>query len=308
MAIELTGKVAIVTGAGGGLGRQHALALARCGARVVVNDLGGALDGDGASATAAEKVVAEIEAAGGEAMANGASVTAPGEVEAMVAETVSRWGGVDILVANAGILRDQSFAKMELEDFRAVLDVHVMGSVNCAKAVWAHMREQQHGRIILTSSSSGLWGNFGQANYGAAKMALVGLMNTLAIEGAKYDIRVNCLAPTAGTRMLEGLMPDAKLAALDPALVSPAVLALAADAAPTGTILCAGAGTFAAAHVTYTQGVYLGGGDEVGQKILDQIETVTATEGQVYPENGAVQGTHELLLAGFDKDGNRLED
>ena len=308
MAIDLTGKVAIVTGAGGGLGRAHALALARSGARVVVNDLGGALDGVGASTKAAETVVAEIEVAGGQAMANGASVTEPDEVEAMIEAVTKRWGGVDILVANAGILRDRSFAKMSLEDFRAVLDVHVMGSANCAKAVWNQMRDRNYGRIIFTSSSSGLWGNFGQANYGAAKMALVGLMNTLAIEGAKYNIKVNCLAPTAGTRMLDGLMPDAKLAALDPALVSPAVLALAADAAPTGTILCAGSGTFAAAHVTYTQGAYLGGGDEVGQQILDQLETLTATEGQVYPENGAVQGTHELSLAGFDNDGNRVND
>lgn len=307
MAIDLTGKVAIVTGAGGGLGRQHALALARCGARVVVNDLGGALDGEGASATAAERVVAEIEAAGGDAMANGASVTEPGEVEAMVAATVAHWDRVDILVANAGILRDRSFAKMELEDFRAVLYVHVMGSVNCAKAVWAHMRQQRHGRIVLTSSSSGLWGNFGQANYGTAKMALVGLMNTLVIEGAKYDIKVNCLAPTAGTRMLDGLMSDAKLAALDPALVSPAVLALCSDAAPTGTIICAGAGTFGAAHVSYTKGAYLGGGDEAGQTILDRLDALTATEGQLYPQDGAVQGTHELRLAGFDNDGSRLD-
>ena len=221
--IDLRGRVAIVTGAGGGLGRQHALALARRGARVVVNDLGGTIDGSGASLTAAESVVKEIEAMGGEAIANGASVTDLSQVESMVADASSRWGSVDILVANAGILRDKTFAKMDIEDFRAVLDVHVMGSVNCAKAVWDGMRDRNYGRIVFTTSSSGLYGSFGQSNYGAAKMALVGLMNTLAIEGAKYDIRVNCVAPTAGTRMLEGLMPEDQLAALDPALVSPAV-------------------------------------------------------------------------------------
>ncbi len=202
MAIDLTGRIAIVTGAGGGLGRQHALALARRGAKVVVNDLGAAIDGRGGSSTAAESVVEEIEAMGGEAVANGASVTDFHQVEAMVADATQRWGRVDILVANAGILRDKSFAKMELEDFRAVFDVHVMGAVHCAKAVWAGMRERNYGRIVFTTSSSGLYGNFGQSNYGAAKMALVGLMNTLALEGIRNNIKVNCLAPTAGTRML----------------------------------------------------------------------------------------------------------
>ena len=252
MAIDLSGRVAIVTGAGGGLGREHALALARRGARVLVNDLGGAVDGSGSSLAAAERVVREIEAAGGEAIANCASVTDFAEVEAMVAEASERFGGVDILVANAGILRDRSFAKMELDDFRAVFDVHVMGTVNCAKAVWPVMRERGYGRLVFTTSSSGLFGNFGQSNYGAAKMAIVGLMNTLAIEGAKYGIRVNCLAPTAATRMLEGLLPEERLAALDPALVSPAVVALADENAPTKTILCAGAGSFEVSQITLT--------------------------------------------------------
>lgn len=302
MAIDLTGKVALVTGAGGGLGRQHALALARCGAQVVVNDLGGALDGTGASATTAEKVVHEIVSAGGEAMANGASVTEFAEVEAMIAAATSRWGSVDILVANAGILRDKSFAKMELDDFRAVFEVHVMGAVNCAKAVWSGMRERGYGRIVFTTSSSGLYGNFGQSNYGAAKMALVGLMNTLAIEGAKYDIRVNCLAPTAGTRMLDGLMSEAKLAALDPALVSPAMLALAAENAPTKTILCAGAGSFATAQITLTQGVHLGGGDAVDAALLENIDSLTNSAGQMVPKTGAAQGSQELQLAGFSEE------
>ncbi|MBW8304454.1 MAG: SDR family NAD(P)-dependent oxidoreductase, partial [Brevundimonas sp.] len=197
MAMRFDGRVAIVTGAGGGLGREHALALARRGAKVVVNDFGGARDGSGGSATAAETVVAEIEAAGGEAMANPASVTDFAAVQDMVAAAVAKWGRVDILVNNAGVLRDKSFAKMELEDFRFVVDVHLMGAVNCTKAVWDHMRDANYGRIVMTTSSSGLYGNFGQSNYGAAKMALVGLMQTLSIEGAKNDIRVNCLAPTA---------------------------------------------------------------------------------------------------------------
>lgn len=299
MEVDLSGKVALVTGAGGGLGRQHALALARRGAKVVVNDLGGTLDGTGATSAAAEKVVQEIIAAGGEAMANAASVTNSSEIEYMVGAVAKRWGGIDILVANAGILRDKSFVKMQLDDFRTVFEVHVMGAVICAKAVWGGMRAREFGRIILTTSSSGLYGNFGQANYGAAKMALVGLMNTLAIEGAKHNIRVNCLGPTAGTRMLDGLMSEQKLAALDPALVSPAVLALAAPDAPTKTIICAGAGSFEAAQITLTQGAHLGAGDDVGGAILEQLGQLTRNEGQMIPASGAVQGTHELALAGF---------
>ena len=217
MTMRFDGQVAIVTGAGGGLGREHALALAARGARVVINDLGGARDGSGGSATAAEAVVAEIEAAGGEAMANAASVTDAAAVQAMVDQVMARWGRIDILVNNAGVLRDKSFAKMEIEDFRFVVDVHLMGAVNCTKAVWEIMRGQNYGRIVMTTSSSGLYGNFGQSNYGAAKMALVGLMQTLSIEGAKNDIRVNCLAPTAHTRMTEDLGAALPLEALAPA-------------------------------------------------------------------------------------------
>src|SRR3954471_4210728 len=224
--LDFKGRVAIVTGAGNGLGRQHALALAARGAKVLVNDLGAARDGAGGSVSAAQKVVDEIRAAGGEAIANGASVTDFGAVQAMVQQAVDAWGQVDILVNNAGILRDKSFAKMELADFRLVLDVHLMGAVHCCKAVWELMRAQGYGRIVMTTSSSGLYGNFGQSNYGAAKMALVGLMQTLALEGEKHDIRVNCLAPTAATRMTEGILSDASLEALNPALVSPALLAL----------------------------------------------------------------------------------
>ena len=294
MAIDLTGRVAIVTGAGGGLGRCHALLLASRGARVVVNDLGGSVSGEGASSAAAQAVAAEIEAAGGEAMADGASVTDMGQVAAMVAAARERWGRVDILVNNAGILRDKTFAKMEIADFRAVLDVHLMGAVHCTKAVWEVMREQNYGRIIMTTSSSGLFGNFGQSNYGAAKMALVGLMQTLAIEGHKYSIRVNCLAPTAATRMVEGLLPAEALAALAPEAVSPAVLALVAEDAPTRTILCAGAGGFEQAHVSLTQGIYGGTGDGVAERIEAGWAEIASRTDDVIPENGSAQGAIEL--------------
>ena len=258
MTIRFDGRVAIVTGAGGGLGRQHALALAARGAAVVVNDLGGTLDGNGGTPTAANAVADEIRAAGGKAIANGASVTDLRAVQAMVDAALAEWGRVDILVNNAGILRDKSFAKMDLDDFELVVDVHLMGAVNCTKAVWETMRAQNYGRIVMTTSSSGLYGNFGQSNYGAAKMALVGLMQTLSIEGAKNNIRVNCLAPTAATRMTENLMPEAVLRLLEAGAVTPGLLALVADDAPTRAILCAGAGSFERAHVTLTQGIHVG--------------------------------------------------
>jgi NAD(P)-dependent dehydrogenase (short-subunit alcohol dehydrogenase family) len=296
--IDLTGKVAIVTGAGGGLGREHALLLARRGARVVVNDLGGDVAGVGRSSAAAENVAEEIRAAGGEALANGASVTDVVEVAALVAQAKDAWGRVDILVNNAGILRDKTFAKMPLEDFRFVVEVHLMGAVNCTKAVWDGMREQGYGRIVFTTSSSGLYGNFGQSNYGAAKMALVGLMQTLALEGAKADIRVNCLAPSAGTRMLEGLMPEEQLAALAPEAVSPAVLALVCDDAPTRTILCAGAGGFEQAYVTLTHGVHLGSGEDVPERLLASLDKVGSTDGMIIPATGFEQPQLELAKAG----------
>jgi NAD(P)-dependent dehydrogenase (short-subunit alcohol dehydrogenase family) len=297
MSIEFKGRVAIVTGAGGGLGRQHALALAARGAKVLVNDLGGARDGSGGSVSAAQAVVDEIKAAGGEAIANGASVTDFVAVQAMVQQAVDAWGRVDILVNNAGILRDKSFAKMELADFELVVDVHLMGAVHCTKAVWALMNEQKYGRIVMTTSSSGLYGNFGQSNYGAAKMALVGLMQTLSIEGAKNDIRVNCLAPTAATRMTEGLMPEAVLAALQPEAVVPAMLVLAAQDAPTRTILCAGAGSFEAAHITMTQGVWLGNDALTPERLAEQLAQVIDPAGQTMPQSGAAQGTLEISKA-----------
>ncbi|KQU88749.1 3-hydroxyacyl-CoA dehydrogenase [Variovorax sp. Root318D1] len=292
--IDFKGRVAIVTGAGGGLGRQHALALAARGAKVVVNDLGGTGDGSGASVSAAQAVVDEIKAAGGEAMANGASVTDFDAVEAMVQQAVDAWGRVDILVNNAGILRDKSFAKMELSDFKLVIDVHLMGAVNCTKAVWALMNEQKYGRIVMTTSSSGLYGNFGQSNYGAAKLALVGLMQTLSIEGAKNDIRVNCLAPTAATRMTEGLMPPEVLDALKPEAVVPAMLVLASTDAPNRTILCAGAGTFEAAHITLTQGAWLGIGPDTPEQLAARLAEVTSREGEIVPQSGTAQGSNEV--------------
>ena len=292
--IDFKGRVAIVTGAGGGLGRQHALALAARGARVVVNDLGSASDGSGASVSAAQAVVDEIEAAGGEAMANGASVTDFDAVQAMVKQATDAWGRVDILVNNAGILRDKSFAKMELADFRLVVDVHLMGAVNCTKAVWALMNEQKYGRIVMTTSSSGLYGNFGQSNYGAAKLALVGLMQTLSIEGAKNDIRVNCLAPTAATRMTEGLMPQEVLDALRPEAVVPAMLVLASEDAPNRTILCAGAGTFEAAHITLTQGAWLGIGPDTPEQLAARLSEVTSRDGEAVPQSGTAQGSNEV--------------
>lgn len=292
--IDFKGRVAIVTGAGGGLGRQHALALARRGARVVVNDLGGARDGSGGSATAAQAVVDEIRAAGGEAIANSASVTDFDAVQAMVQQTIDTWGRVDVLVNNAGILRDKTFAKMDIADFRLVLDVHLMGAVHCSKAVWPHMMAQKYGRIVMTTSSSGLYGNFGQSNYGAAKLALVGLMQTLALEGAKHGIHVNSLAPTAATRMTEDLMPPEVLRALQPEAVVPAMLALACEDAPTRTILCAGAGSVEAAHITLTQGIWMGLDDNADERLQQQLAQVLARENDMVPGSGSGQGQHEV--------------
>lgn len=295
MSKSFEGRVAIVTGAGGGLGREHALGLARRGAKVVVNDLG---RGESAGApSAAEQVAAEIKALGGEAIANAASVTDFPAVQAMVQQALAAWGRVDILVNNAGILRDKSFSKMALEDFRLVVDVHLMGAVNCCKAVWDTMRAQKYGRIVNTTSSSGLFGNFGQSNYGAAKMALVGLMQTLSIEGAKDNIRVNCLAPTAATRMTEGLMPPFVLEKLVPAAVTPAMLYLVSEDAPTRAIVCAGAGTFERSYITMTQGVHLGMGEIVADQVAEQFEAISNRQGEIVPEVGAEQGQNEVTKA-----------
>lgn len=280
MTIRYDGQVAIVTGAGNGLGRSHALALASRGAKVVVNDLGGAVDGSGSSSEAALEVVRTIEAAGGEAVANGANVADLNQVEAMVAQTIEKWGRVDILVNNAGILRDKSFVKMTMEDFKLVVDVHLTGSANCTKAVWSLMREQGYGRIVMTTSSSGMYGNFGQSNYGAAKMAVVGLMNTLVLEGDKYDIKVNCLSPTAGTRMLDGLLTDEISAVLTVEAVTTGLLTLCDTDAPNRTILCAGAGGYARTHIYETDGIFLAPEDQTPENVRANMEAIENTDNQ----------------------------
>jgi NAD(P)-dependent dehydrogenase (short-subunit alcohol dehydrogenase family) len=257
MAIRFDGRVAVVTGAGAGLGRAHALGLAKLGARVVVNDMGAARDGSGGSVSPAEEVAEEIRKAGGEAMVNGADVSSYEQVKDMVAQATAKWGSVDLMVANAGILRDKSFGKMEPDDFAKVVSVHLTGTFNCCKAVWDGMKERNYGRIVVTTSSSGMFGNFGQANYGAAKAGIVGLMNVLAEEGRKTNIRVNTISPTAATRMTEGLIPPDVLALMKPEAITPAVMYLLSEDAPTRTIMGAGAGSFAVIKIVETEGLNL---------------------------------------------------
>ena len=287
--IRFDGKVAIVTGAGGGLGRQHALELGRRGAKVVVNDLGGSMDGSGGSSAAAEAVVAEIKAAGGEAIANGSSVTDDAGVALMVKQAMDTWGRIDILIANAGILRDKSFSKMELGDFELVLNVHLMGTVKPTKAVWEIMREQNYGRIVVTTSSSGMYGNFGQSNYGAAKLGIIGFMNTIKLEGQKNNIHINAISPVAATRMTENLMPPAILEKLKPEYVTPGVVYLASEEAPTGVILTAGAGAFAMTRLYETEGVYLGEGGLSVEEVRDNWAKISDPTGQQAYVNGGEQ-------------------
>ncbi len=303
--LNFDGRVAIVTGAGRGLGRSHALALAERGARVVVNDLGGAVDGTGASSDAAAEVVSLIEEAGGEAIANGANVTDFDQVQSMVDEAHDKWGSVDVLVNNAGILRDKSFNNMELSDFQTVVDVHLMGSVNATKAVWPIMRDQKYGRIVMTTSSSGLYGNFGQANYGAAKTSVVGLMNTLHLEGAKYNIRVNCLSPAAATRMLEGLIPDEMAGLLNTDAVAAGLVYLVSEDGPSRTILSAGAGTFAVARIYETAGVSLLPDEVTPEGVAAHWDEIAATDSQAELQMGGQQ-TEKFVIKAADKLGLSL--
>jgi len=288
--IRFDGKVAIVTGAGGGLGKQHALELAKRGAKVVVNDLGGSVDGTGGNSAAADAVVAEIKAAGGEAIANGASVTDDAGVAHLVKQTMDEWGRIDILIANAGILRDKSFSKMEIADFEAVMNVHVMGTVKPVKAIWEIMKAQNYGRVVVTTSSTGLYGNFGQANYGAAKLALIGFMNTMKIEGQKNNIHFNAISPVAATRMTENLMPPAMLEKLKPEYVTPGVVYLCSEEAPTGAILTAGAGVFSLAQIYETEGAYLGEDGLSVEEIRDNWSKITDPAGQQAYHQGGEQG------------------
>ena len=278
--IRFDGRVAMVTGAGTGLGRSHALGLAKRGAKVVVNDLGVGRDGSGSSSEAAQAVVAEIEAMGGEALAHGCDVADEDGVIDMVTQAIAVWGRVDIVVNNAGILRDKTFAKMDMADFRKVVDVHLIGSANVAHACWPIMREQKYGRIVFTSSASGLYGNFGQSNYGAAKASMMGLMNVLHLEGARDNIRVNTLAPTAATRMTEELLPAEAAELLAPETITPGLLYLVSEDAPSRTILGAGAGSFALTKVYETPGITLMDDENTPEAVAAKFAEIAAAEGQ----------------------------
>ncbi len=288
MTIRFDGKVAIVTGAGNGLGKSHALALAERGCKVVVNDLGGARDGTGGSLSAAEEVVNQIKAAGGEAIADGANVTNAEEVGAMVKAAMDKWGRIDILVNNAGILRDKTFHKMSLDDFRAVIDVHLVGSAICTHAVWPIMREQTYGRVVFTSSPSGLHGIFGQANYGAAKAGMIGMMNALHLEGGKYNIRTNVLSPSARTRMTEDLgIPEPILAQMTPEAITAAMLYLVSESAPSRGIVSCAAGGYARAYIVETDGVYLPPEKQTPEEIAALWKEISSTDNVHYYENSS---------------------
>ncbi|MBT8141319.1 MAG: SDR family NAD(P)-dependent oxidoreductase [Gammaproteobacteria bacterium] len=297
MKIDFKDQVAIVTGAGNGLGRSHALALAERGAKVVVNDLGGDVTGAGSNSTAAEEVVALIKQNGGQAFAHPANVADFEQVQDMVAQAMQKWGRVDILVNNAGILRDKTFAKMELDDFKLVMDVHLMGTVNCCKAVWQIMRDQNYGRIVVTTSSSGMYGNFGQSNYGAAKMAVLGLMNTLVLEGAKNNIKVNALSPTAATRMTEGLIPEEAFKLMTIESVTAGLLTLCHDQAPNRMILCAGAGGYASTRLFETDGIYLKPDQQTPENIVKNMDGICDISNQAELAHGGKQTEKFIMKA-----------
>jgi NAD(P)-dependent dehydrogenase (short-subunit alcohol dehydrogenase family) len=306
MTIRFDGRVAIVTGAGNGLGRAHALGLASRGAKVVVNDFGGARDGTGGSLTPAEAVVEDIRKAGGEAMADGADVSSYEQVKSMVAKATEKWGSVDLLCANAGILRDKSFGKMEVTDFAKVINVHLTGTFYCCKAVWDGMRARNYGRIVLTTSSSGLYGNFGQANYGAAKSGMVGLMNVLAEEGRKQDIRVNIISPTAATRMTEELLPPQALELMKPESITPAVEFLLSENAPTRTIMGAGAGSFAVIKILESEGINLPAGEWTPDAVaahFAEIEDMSKARAL----QGAFEQTQKYVAQAAARAGIKLE-
>ncbi|CAM5613565.1 SDR family NAD(P)-dependent oxidoreductase [Streptomyces hirsutus] len=297
--MNFEGQVAVVTGAGGGLGRAHAMALAERGVKVVVNDMGSP-SGESTGRSAAAQVAAEIRAAGGEAFAHLCDVTDAEAVEKMIGETLARWGRVDILINNAGVLRDKSFAKIRLDHVRQVVDVHLMGSVHCTKAVWPHMVEQGYGRVLMTTSASGIYGNFGQSNYGAAKSGLVGLMNVLAIEGERKGIRVNALAPTAATQMTEGLIDERILGLLTPESIAPGALFLVSEQALTKTILAAGAGVFAVAQMKESAGVYLAEGDRSPETIAERWAEISDMSAPVVTASAFDQTKRYAAMAGTE--------
>lgn len=297
--INFENKTVVVTGAGNGLGKAYALEFANRGANVVVNDIGGSVTGDGSENAPADVVVEEINSSGGSAVANYDSVATKQGGESIIESALSNFGSVDAVVNNAGILRDKSFAKVSDEDFRLVLEVHLMGSVNCCKAVWEIMKEQNYGRIVVTSSSSGLYGNFGQTNYGAAKLGCVGLINTLKLEGAKYNIKCNALAPVAGTRMTEDLMPGEVLEKLQPEFVTPAVTYMVSEDAPNGAIIAAGAGVFTRVMIHETMGVNLGTGEEMtAENIADNWEKISDMTDAKLPYQGGDQTVKIFELIG----------
>ena len=304
--IDFTDRVAIITGAGGGLGRAYALALAERGAKVVVNDPGGHVHGEGGPASAAQLVVDETTAAGGQAMVDGSDITDEAAVQKMVTGVIDTWGRIDILINNAGILRDKSFAKMEIADFRKVVEVHLMGSVHCTKAVWPHMADAGYGRILMTTSTSGIYGNFGQANYAAAKSGLVGLMNVLAIEGAKKNIKVNAIAPTAATRMTEDLLPQQVLDIMGPETIAPGALFMVSDDAPTKTILGAGAGVFAVSQMVESRGVYLPEGARTPEVVAERWSEI-ADVNDANPLESAFEQTSKYAALAARELGLHLE-